>query len=513
MIAEQGSERVCSKELRVRRATVVLVLLWAAAACCAGEEAVSYRLASRGGRLAIAGSDGRVLPWACYSLSIDLSVKDWEAKQGDLIAAGVHVFQVTPHAIGGQLWSNAFSSMDGKPLREPRVPVDLEQKVKWLLAHDPQAHIIVRFSFVPDMGWRKQHLDQYQPFASTRGPLRDGFSVKPSLASQAYHDHADRVVRDTIAWCERMPWRNRIIGYSLFPYGEGATEIGIWGEGFDTSPVMNEAFRAWGRRKYGSDAALQKAWDDKTATLATVKVPTKAEWLAKRDRLKILHWPEPAKVQRERDYFLLQKELFHRFWGRLLTAMQEATAARPVLKGCDSFKQHMQGWLLTPDFDSAWTPGVLDDYISILLASGSIGVGPLLDGPGLDMLQTPGMYFNWAMGYAWEAEGLSDSLVLRGKLNYMEADMRTWVRKTWRGKPMKEGEQIKDAGAFMTPAEMRAGFDRTLAWALSRNQMFYYTSVCGANWWYHDPAIGEKIKEEVGVIAGSVRRPWANTSG
>ncbi|OPZ84735.1 MAG: hypothetical protein BWY76_01722 [bacterium ADurb.Bin429] len=192
--------------------------------------------------------------------------------------------------------------------------------------------------------------------------------------------------------------------------------------------------------------------------------------------------------------------------------MREATAARPVIKGYDICKQHQQGWMINSTFSADWTPGILDNFNSLLLASGSLGIAPLLDHPGMDVLITPGMYNTRAMGYAWESEGLSDTLNLRGKANYCEADMRTWSRTWWRGAQMPPDNQIKDAGYFKDPAEMRAGFDRTLAWALTRNQSYYLTSVCGANYWYHQPPILEHLTKEVPVIEKASRLPWAQNT-
>jgi len=376
----------------------------------AADKPVSYRLASRNGRVVIEASTGEIIPWACYSLPVPASLDNWAAMQHGFIKAGVHLFQISMWPTPQCYWANQFFSLDGKPLKEPRGKPMYEEQVAWLLEHDPQARFIVRFGIHPPPEWRKEHLDQYQTLPEGKKSFgsNDNRSMMPSLASELWLEGVDRLVRDLVGWCERQPWRDRVVGYTLFPHGEGATELAIAGDPFDTSPPMQKAFREFLHRKYSTDEALQQAWGDKDVRIDTATVPTKQEWLEKRKRLNLLHWPDPQKVQRERDYFLLQKQLFHRFWKRVFTAMQEATAERPVLKGYDILKQHMQGWM-----HNAWHPGALDEYGSILLASGSIGIGPLLDHQGIDMLQTPGMYYNRAMGYAWEAEGLSDSLALR----------------------------------------------------------------------------------------------------
>lgn len=487
----------------------VLVAVSLAARFLSAAEPVSYKLVSRDGRMVIQASTGEVIPWTCYGLGVDRNTDEWKRKQPGFIKAGVRLFQLGLVQEKAQMWDQPFWSPDGQPVTAPSGPPNWANQVPWLVEQAPDARVIMRFGLQPSPAWSREHPDQFQILGAKRGRAgTPGLSILPSLASDLWLTGVERLVRDTVAWCERQPWRDHVAGYALFPYCEGATEIGVFGEIFDTSPVMQQAFRVFVREKYSTDEALRLAWGDPQVSLNAVQVPTRDEWRARKAAGKWLHWPAPAKTQRERDYFLLQQRLFLRFWDRVLTTLAEATAARPVLKGGDILKQHLQGWMHNANFDADWYPGVLDDYGDILFSSGSFGVTRLLDHPGLDMLQTPGMYYNRAMGYAWEAEGLSDSLLLRGKCNFMESDMRTWINRDWRGKDFPATQPINDAGVFMNAAEMNAGFDRTLAWALSRNQMSYFASVCGANWWYDDPVIYQTIAREHRLVTASTRRPW-----
>jgi len=59
---------------------------------------------------------------------------------------------------------------------------------------------------------------------------------------------------------------------------------------------------------------------------------------------------------------------------------------------------------------------------------------------------------------------------------------------------------------------MKAGFDRTLAWALSRNQMFYYAAIVPWCEWYDDPLIYGKIKKQCKIINTSLNIPWKETT-
>ncbi len=490
------------------------ICLWLTGACCdaMADSRVSYALEQRDGRLVIVSSHGETIPWTKFGVSSEREIEIWKAKQETFLAAGVRIYQLCIWPAAEHYFYQPFWSFDGRPVAEPRAPMTLGDQAEWLLERDPDALFFVRYQAHPDYAWRAWNIEHYAPIRNGLSPFyNDKRSAMPSIASEAWQTGLERMLRDIVSWCERQSWRDRIVGYSLFPLGEGVTEVGYRGDLFDLSDPMQSAFRAYVQRHYRDDEALREAWNDETVTRDTVAVPTKDGWLEKRDRLNLMHWPDPSKVRRERDYFDLQRDLYHRFWSRVFDTMYEITRDRPVILGYDIFKQPMVGWMHDADFDGAWRADTMDRYGNALLSSGAIGLGPLLDHPGLHILQTPGMYYNRAMGYAWDTEGLSDSLVLRGKLNYMEADMRTWVQRDRHGVPLPEGTPVADAGVFMTPAEMRAGFDRTLAWALSRNQMFYFMNVWSANWWYDDAVVAEKIAVQHRAIEHMHTAPWRET--
>lgn len=488
---------------------ILCLLLYCAVWALADEPLVSYKLTQVGGRSVIQSSIGENIPWLGYGNQIDASKEAWFKLYPDLTKTGIHLYHVnitSTKVYGGQ----PMMTPDGTIVAVPH-DTEFATMIPMLIQHDPLAKFVIRFGMDMDPDWRKQHLDEFQ--VCPPGPFKtDGHSTIPSMASDVALEKTEAIIHAFIGYCEKQPWRNRVVAYLLLPLGEGTLEVSFDNAYFDACPPMQRAFAAYVRGKYATDAALQAAWGDPKVTRDTVVVPTADEWLAKKAKLKLLHWPDPAKVVRERDYFLLQKQLFHRWWGRCFDAMAAATAVRPTIKGYDIAKQHQQGWMINATFGADWTPGILDNFNSLLLASGSLGVAPLLDHPGMDVLVTPAMYNTRAVGYAWETEGLTDSLALRGKASYTEADMRTWSRTWWNGKQMPDNNQIKDAGYFKDPAEMRAGFDRTLAWALTRNQLYYLTSVCGANYWYHQPPILEKIAGEVPVIAKAPALPWAQNT-
>ena len=500
------------------------VVLSAMAFClgATGQAGQGYRLETVDGRIVIRDGRGEILPWTGHSAHCTPFV-DWQQKTTAFVEAGTRIYQISPDGY----WLNPFWPRGGELPEDPGGPVTLGEKAEWLLRQDPKARFIIRFGLWPDPAWRAKHLDEYVPAPWAQNPQMGRKSLNPSLASEAYIRDLRGLIRNVVSWCEKQSWSRAIAGYCAFPVGEGMTEHATKGILFDTSAPMQEAFRQFARERYGSVEELRRAWGDEVPSFETLRVPAMEEWIEKKRRLGILHWPRALLVRRELDYFELQRRLYRRYVGAILDGLNEATAKRPCLTGADIFKQHMQGWLLEPRFFGGWQGDTMEDYGNPLLASGAFGVADYLDHPGLDILQTPGLYPCRAMGYAWEAEGLADSLRLRGKVNIMEADLRTWVKggvrdpsrlpgtlnfaamQAWnRG---GAGDATEQAGAFLTPGEMEAGFDRALCWALSRNQMFYYMTTSWHDWWFSDPVVARKIAAGNRIVEAWARKPWGET--
>jgi hypothetical protein len=139
------------------------------------------------------------------------------------------------------------------------------------------------------------------------------------------------------------------------------------------------------------------------------------------------------------------------------------------------------------------------DFPEMALASGAIDIGPLLDDEGWDMVITPSDYTARSVGYGWESEGVNDSLRLRNKVMLVENDTRTWM-----------GYESETQGAFLTPAEVRAGLLRNTAWALSRGHLHYWMNVGSS--YFHDPKIHEvAVREEKRLLDASINWPHRET--
>ncbi len=363
--------------------------------------------------------------------------------------------------------------------------VSLNDQAAAILAVNPNAVFAVRWSADVPIAWTRKYPGELQ--ASDKRVRREG-----SYASRTSAEGRAEMARRVVRYVEQQSWADRVVAYLPFGQDEGTSMLAIQDSLFDQSPAMTREFRRFLMERYPDDTALQKAWNDTETTRDTATVPSETEW--KQDRLKWMHWPQPSATRRYRDYFKNVRELLF-MQRRLEAGAVRETSSRPVAIAIDALKQPMSGWLIEDAFMGA---GHGMAYRNILLASGSIGVAPLLDDPAIDALVTPADYTARAVGFGWEPEGIGDSLVLRGKTIWVEDDARSWVT----------GERGTQ-GAWRNLAECRSGLLRNLALGASRGFLPYWMNVGGG--YFDDPEILALISEQLPIRQRLLNRTRTET--
>lgn len=388
----------------------------------------------------------------------------------------------------GDFFTSYFWRDDGVYGDETDRPDDftLDRQAAEILAARPDAFFMVRWSSEVPKDWAEKHPDELQ-FSRAKGRRREA-SYASRLAAAGRAELARTIVRCV----ESRPWADRVIGYMPFGQDEGATNLSLFDSLFDESPAAVREFRRFLAERYGTDGALQAAWNDPAVTLATAAAPSEEEWTAARGRW--LHWPHPHETRRYQDYFLSMREMLF-FQRRAELAAVKETATRPTFVGTDALKQPMLGWLIRDAFESL---GLGMAYRNFLLGSGSIGVAPLLDSPELDVLITPADYTARSVGFGWESEGIADSLVLRSKTILIEDDARSWAT-----------NEADSQGAWRTVAECRAGLMRNLVLAASRGHSLYWMNV--GRGFFDDPDVLKVIAEQIPVRRTLLTRPQVHT--
>ncbi len=127
----------------------------------------------------------------------------------------------------------------------------------------------------------------------------------PSLASEKWRQVAGEMLREMIRHINSGPYADRVIGY-FFREGEEGQWMHYWGGSdpgqkntlSDYSQPMQNYFKNWLRKKYGSDADLQKAWQDQRVTFESAEIPGRQERIAASGGV----FRDPAKNRRAIDY-------------------------------------------------------------------------------------------------------------------------------------------------------------------------------------------------------------------
>lgn len=402
--------------------------------------------------------DGVRLPAAAYcNCILGGAWRDWT---DHFLRSGVQVHYLNLHhdAGGSRFWRGEGDYGDPRP-DDPGLTID--RQAEHILSRRADALFVVRFGTTVPPAWAEANPGHMQTAS-------DGTRFhEASYASPKYRRGLRAFFRRVVSYCEARPWGERVIGYMVFPHGEGIMPLSLAGHFYDRSDANRRAWRRWLKARYGDSAGLRRAWGDDGVSQARAEVPTDDALRAKIARLR--HWPRAAQMAPERDYARYMREQFEGWMRALVDGMAAATAGRRVLLCIDALKQPLLGWQHNEAFHGS---GRGPDTLDMFLSSGSIGVGPLLDLPRLDGLITPADYHARGMGYGFEGEGLSDSLALRRKLLLIENDTRTYLAgESPDGRP--------PLGAFMNLAEVAAGLLRNTGQALSRNLHHYWMDIDG----------------------------------
>lgn len=363
--------------------------------------------------------------------------------------------------------------------------ISLDEMAERIVAGDPDAWIIVRFTPRAPASWQAQHPQEY--FIADDGTT-PSVEPAPSLASEVFREAAACVTEGVIRYVESRPWAHRVIGYAHFHVTEGTHGPVHQAWLFDHNPLMQYRYRNYLRNKYKTDAALRTAWNDPAVTIASAEIP--------RDKLRgtipevsqLNYWQNAADNGPLRDYLELQAVLWHEYFRAMGEAMERGTS-RNVLFIHDCLKQTMQGWSNWGFFkygrvreEFAWRLA----YPETMSSSGHMGIAGLTGAPGFDGLITPHDYQARGIGGVYEPEGIVDSMMLRGKYFMSEMDTRTHLIK---------GNEI---GRALDMKELTANTWRNLATSFTRGFTSYWMEFGGG--WLRDAEIQTLIKRQADVI-------------
>ncbi len=157
---------------------------------------------------------------------------------------------------------------------------ELDERVKMILDANPNAWIFPRLDLYAPAWWGKENPEETiiaeKPDGTRYEFSHCNYRPAPSWTSLKWREDTANGLRNLIRHVESSSYADRFIGYHLT---SGTTqEWMMWGsnenEWTDYSKPNQLFFRQWLQRKYGSVAALRKAWRNEKVTFETAEIPS-----------------------------------------------------------------------------------------------------------------------------------------------------------------------------------------------------------------------------------------------
>lgn len=354
---------------------------------------------------------------------------------------------------------------------------DMDEKMRMILEANPDAYVFPRVYMCSPPWWDAQHPDQLVVWEDGTTDRTIGRKKQfPSWASEEYRQASAENLRRFIEHVRKQPYGSRVIGYHI--------ASGMWEEWFywsstgssdgcsdlvDYSAPMLQAFRKWLARKYQTDRSLQEAWNDSAATLAAVRMPSKAE----RQASDLSVWRDPATRGQVIDFYAFYCENVTEIIRILARAAKEAT-------GGEQLVGVFYGYLFY-----AYADNWMQD-------NGHLAFHKLLDCPDIDFFTAPSAYAYRQMeiGYS-TAQGPTDAARLHGKFYMNENDYCTHLL-----------AQQEDYRRIRTLQESEAVQKREMGNMLTRGWGGWWFDMGGG--WYDDPGLMEVVRKLNGIGEKSV---------
>jgi len=396
--------------------------------------------------------------------------------------AGIHL-----HQFDASLdWNDNFEGLD--PAAEAKQYRGLDERIRALERMDPDVLVLLRVHLYARQTWAEAHPDEILTYQDGTKIFHSKWNACHSYASVLWRREAGRRLAALIQHLQRSGLEKHVLGYLLFAGWSGEWNFyrqrrgDLPGKRFaelsnmavDHSPAMAAAFRAFLRRKYGTDEGLQRAWQSDTASLAAATPPTEEQGRA---ALPNQLNPAPGCCAAS-DYFECNAQ---QVGDTLLHFARVAKAASPRRITGAFFGEYMFahiGGNRTPQ------------------RNGHAGFDRVLASPDIDFVCSPQSYQSRMLGGHSPSMCLVDSARLHGKLVWYEFDQPTHLAPKPPGEAPVPNRDVPQNLAE-TRALMRRGFGYVLANGL------------GLWWWDQAGRWGKAVEGGVWYKSDEVRAEFA----
>lgn len=333
--------------------------------------------------------------------------------------------------------------------------------VEQILSVNPRAKLVPRVGLMPPQWWFDKHPGEVMEWREPKAHHDRVYSV----SSLVWRRDATERLRALIEYLEAK-YPDNMAGYH--PCGQETSEWfykDSWRQDYHGySPCERQAFKAWIAKRYGIDAALQKAWGDPGVTLSTVDVPALE---ARRNASTYGMLLVPGEAQPVIDHNLFLQDEMTDAMLVLAKTVREATSGRRLCVFFYGYGYEFAG-------------------MGRMSASGHLGLRKILGSSDIDILCSPISYTDRQLGGGGHAMTVAESVLLSGKLWLYEDDTRTYLAAggtlgglSYHAADLWESQQI---------------LRRNTAQEIVRNLACWWMDLCCVGW-YNDPELWRVMAE------------------
>ena len=349
-----------------------------------------------------------------------------------------------------------------------------------IVSQNPDVRFIIRLSTAAPLWWKKKHPEamarlQDGTIPDWLPPNRQNRKTEPCSATQMestsnklYRKLAGEALARTVRLCEKE-LGDHMMGYLVLcqmtsecQYFSAYVDNTL--DGYDEG--AKEGFREYLAKKYGTDAALQKAWNNPAVTLATAEVPSPERRHG--DGVRLLR--EPVTYQD-----VIDMEDY------LSVAMSDM-----ILHFAKSVKEAQKGRLV--GFFYGYVAATMNSFFGGGGQHGHQRLREVLNSPHIDFLCAPFDYTSRFVTGAGTMQGVPESVHLAGKLWLNEDDTSTHIAKALGDRSAGWDSALPTAEGTITMLR------RNLVTASLRNCGVWWMDLHGLGW-FLDPTLWKEMAD------------------
>jgi hypothetical protein len=346
---------------------------------------------------------------------------------------------------------------------------EIDAKMDEYLKLKPEALFIPRILLTPDDWWCKTFPEDITMRDDGSPAGMFGKPCHPTLASEHYRELSHKAMKAFLEHVEGK-YGNNILGYQVGngfggewlmfnsfwevrPGQKPPTKFGVE----DYSPPARRQFRAWLRRKYGTEDNLRRAWREGKVTFETADPPNERERYSTTRGIVF----DPAVSEPVPDYFAFFNEMVSDVLLENAAWVKDLTHRKKIV---GAFYGYL--WCNFPNLSVVHT--------------GHLGMERVFSSPDIDFIASPYTYDNKGIGGPNNSQTLPADVQLHGKLYFNEVDTETYLhQRQWRW-----GNSLRNPRNF---EETKGLLVRDYAYALTNGFGMWWTDLFGGT--FHDDRI------------------------